>query len=35
VLVRSDAVSPTSCAPDGWLHTGRRGRLDGERLVLT
>ena len=35
VLVRSDAVSPSACAPDGWLHTGRRGRLDGERLVLT
>jgi len=34
VLVRSDAVSPGRCAEDGWLHTGRRGRLVGERLVL-
>jgi len=34
VLVRSDAVSPTACAADGWLHTGRQGRLSGERLSL-
>lgn len=34
VLVRSDAVSPSACGEHGWLHTGRTGRLDGERLVL-
>ena len=34
VLVRSDAVSPAACGADGWLHTGRNGRLLGERVVL-
>lgn len=30
ILVRGPMVSPTALAADGWLHTGDRGRLDGE-----
>ena len=33
VLVRSDAVAKARCEA-GWLHTGRKGSLDGGRLTL-
>ena len=35
ILVRGPMVSRGALAADGWLHTGDRGRLDGDgRLVL-
>jgi o-succinylbenzoate---CoA ligase len=32
VLVRGPMVAPGALAPDGWLHTGDRGRLEGRLL---
>ena len=30
ILVRGPMVAPEAPGPDGWLHTGDRGRVDGE-----
>jgi O-succinylbenzoic acid--CoA ligase len=33
ILVRGPMVSPGALADDGWLHTGDRGRLDGDGFL--
>jgi O-succinylbenzoic acid--CoA ligase len=33
VLVRGPMVARAAIGPDGWLHTGDRGRLDGDGLL--
>ena len=33
VLVRGPMVARSAIGPDGWLHTGDRGRLDGDGLL--
>jgi O-succinylbenzoic acid--CoA ligase len=36
ILVRGPTVAPGALSPDGWLHTGDLGGLDGEgRLIVT